>query len=315
MEKELLELLRDKQPEVFPNSKLDQNDSSFPTKHPRLTEISFYPESSPLRVERTESTNLRDDINISQLFSERKGKTARFVAILGEAGAGKSTMSARLCESADKYTLHLRCTQMNYGSLELKMKEILLQHNYNLGESKANEYFAWMDANQQRCRIVLDGYDQAIWKNCQLPPKLSHEAEGKVEDVIGNLLQGHLLPNVQLVVTSRPHAMMSLPVELRPDRVVMLNGFSQQDAKELFVYFVGIDGEQKWCALEALSPNLCLMCSNPAMLTYTACLLCARDEVPLLQTITSVVRVLLQSFTKSSTEIEDLQAMKLTKKN
>jgi len=303
-QKEFAEHLRAHRPPPMRIRVLHIETSAVPTKHPRLIQIPFYSGPIEAREDKYKPSNTlkfvhQGLIEPGQLFAGKDGKTLRFVVVVGEAGAGKSTLSARLCDDTTRHVLHSTFMQMNYGEQHLNVKEILLQHFYNLEESKADEYFRWMVANQRCCRIVLDGYDQASWKIGESHPKLSFESKGKVEDVMGNLLQGHLLPNVQLVVTSRPHSILSLPPDLRPDRVVMLNGFSPQDAKELFVYFVGNDGEQKWSELEASAPQLCLMCSNPAMLTYIASSRSGDDDVSSLQTITSVLKAVLSDIKHS----------------
>nr|XP_018670059.1 protein NLRC5-like [Ciona intestinalis] len=278
------------------------NQIDVPTIHPRMLKISFYdgknvsnedtynPEAD--RVEVSHS----GEVSVDDLFVPDE-TPLRLVAILGEAGAGKSTMSKRIANSESRICFHMEFMRMDYGEREFNLQEIIFENFYGCTPSEASAYFEWVQRNQFDCRIVIDGLDQAAWEVSSAAPALNISSKAKVGKVMANLLSGNFLPNAEILITSRSHTMRLLHIGQRPQRIVMLNGFSPEHGESLFTHFVGGDCA-KWETLKREAPQLSLMCSNPAMLIYIAAACCARGDRPI-RSLTSVLDVVLADIKQS----------------
>ena len=254
--------------------------SAIPMVHPRMVKVNFY---KPFR----ESTNTKEKYKPSSQnsLSNLKGTLekeihykdlltnqyfSKYIGLIGFPGSGKTVLSKRLSNSLDLLTFYLRFMDINYDSdYKLNLRELLLDNMFpKLTEKECEEAFEWIVKNDQQCAIIIDGYDQAEWTMTKNPPKVALHIKLHVSDIVANLCTKHFLPGSTFIVTSRPHSMITLPKELRPDVTIMLQDLSFETMKELFFALAGSSAESIWIKLNANAPQLISFCQNPLMLFF-----------------------------------------------
>ncbi|CAL1612244.1 unnamed protein product [Knipowitschia caucasica] len=176
--------------------------------------------------------------DIEEVFRSRPGLSPpHFILTLGVAGAGKSSLVRSVvldwCEDRCLQDVHLlvpltfsRLNQLRNQSCSLL--QLLWSFCPGLKESRLT------DVSQLRILFILDGLDE-----CRLPLDFTPHAPPKadlhtlmpVPTLLVSLLEGALLPEAQVWVTSRPPA-ASLPASL-VHSVTELHGFSPRQQEEL----------------------------------------------------------------------------------
>ena len=240
------------------------NPSQIPTLHPEIFEINdFYRGGAKLKNK--PSSNRR--VTVDQLLSP--DNTSRFQCLVGPPGVGKTTLSKRLVKlSAFKLSIHLRFSEMNYRNT-LTLQELLLNKKVaNLGftPEKCQKAFSWILANQSKCLLVLDGLDQAQFDLKDDPSAEDHNASLNVSTIIACLFKKTFLPQIRIIVTSRPHALNPLHHLLRPDEIYQLHGLSKDDTATLLRCFAGDQFEALWSQLNRMGPKLKDLCRSPLIL-------------------------------------------------
>ena len=126
--------------------------------------------------------------------------------------------------------------------------------------------FSWILANQSKCLLVLDGLDQAQFDLSDEPTDENHDARLSVKTIIACLFKKTFLPQVRIIVTSRPHALLPLHHSLRPEHIYQLQGLSQKDTATLLRCFVGNQFESLSFKLKELGSELQDLCRCPLLL-------------------------------------------------
>ena len=201
------------------------------------------------------------EINVKQLLSPDNKK--RFQCLFGPPGVGKTTLSKRLVTlSPHKLSIHLKFSEMNYHD-SLTLQELLFSKkatNLGFAAEKCEKAFSWILANQSKCLLVLDGLDQAQFELKEEPAAEDHNARLSVSTIIACLFKKTFLPQVRIITTSRPQALLSLHHSLRPNNLYQLQGLSQKNTSTLLRYFAGDRFEkmsQKFTQLGAKLEDLC----------------------------------------------------------
>ena len=240
------------------------NPSQIPTLHPEIFEINgFYRGGAKLKNK--PSSNRR--VTVDQLLLP--DNTSRFQCLVGPPGVGKTTLSKRLVKlSTFKLSIHLRFSEMNYRN-NLTLQELLLNKKVtNLGftPEKCQKAFSWILANQSKCLLVLDGLDQAQFDLKDDPSAEDHNAPLNVSTIIACLFKKTFLPQVQIIVTSRPHALNPLHHLLRPHKIYQLQGLSKDDTATLLRCFAGHRFEYMSRRFNQMGPKLQDLCRSPLIL-------------------------------------------------
>ena len=242
----------------------DINPSQIPTLHPEMFEINdFY--RGGAKLNKKPSTNRR--VTVDQLLSS--DNTNRFQCLVGPPGVGKTTLSKRLVKNQTyELSIDLRFSEINYSS-KLTLQELLLNKKltkYGITPKICQKTFSWILVNQSKCLIVLDGLDQAQFDLKNEPAHEDHNERLKVSTIIACLFNKAFLPQVRIIVTSRPHALFSLHHSLRPDSIYQLQGLSQDDTATLLRCFAGDQFEALWSQLNQMGPKLQDLCTSPLIL-------------------------------------------------
>ena len=240
----------------------DINSSQIPILDPEIFEINFYHGGTILNNQL--STNR--PVTVRQLLS--LDNTNRFQCLVGPPGIGKTTLSKRLVKlSTFKLSFHLRFSEINFG-IDQTLQELLFNKFVNLGftPEKCQKAFSWILANQTKCLLVLDGLDQAQFDLKDPPSVQNSYTRLNVSTIIACLFRKIFLPKVQIIVTSRPHALNPLHHSLRPDKIYQLQGLSKDDTATLLQFFAGDRFEDMSRQLNQMGSKLQDLCRSPLIL-------------------------------------------------
>ena len=241
----------------------DVNSSEIPILHPKIFEIDFYCGGAKFNYQHSADRQIAFD----QLLS--LGNRRRFQCLVGPPGVGKTTLSNRLAKNQTyKLSIHLRFSEINYSD-KLTLQELLLNKKFTkfgITPEIFQKAFSWILKNPSKCLLVLDGLDQAQFDLKDEPAHEDHNQRLNVSTIIACLFNEAFLPQVQMIVTSRPHALNPLHHSLRPNNIYELQGLSQDDTETLLQYFAGDRFEALWSQLNRMSPKLKDLCRSPLIL-------------------------------------------------
>ena len=239
------------------------NSSQIPTLHPEIFEVDFYQGGAKFEYQHSADRQ----VSFDQLLS--LDHRHRFQCLVGPPGVGKTTLSKRLAKNQTyKLSIHLRFSEINYSN-KLTLQELLLNKKFTKFGITLNicqKAFSWILANPSKCLLVLDGLDQAQFDLKKEPAHEDHNERLTVSTIIACLFNKTFLPQVRIIVTSRPHALNSLHHSLRPDNIYQLQGLSQDDTATLLRCFAGDRFEALWSQLNQMGPKLKDLCRSPLIL-------------------------------------------------
>ncbi|XP_074536805.1 uncharacterized protein LOC141798840 [Halichoeres trimaculatus] len=202
-------------------------------------------------------------------------KTIRSVLTLGMAGIGKSfaIMKYMLDWAEDKSHEDI------FFMFPLSFRELNLreEETYSL-EGLIHSFFPAMrkseikDYNKYPILIVLDGFDECrlglVFDESNRLTDVTEETSVKV--LLANLIQGNLLPNAQIWITSRPAASNVIPAD-KVDRVTEVRGFNDEQKEEYFKKrFEDKDLAEKVLSHVKKSRTLYIMCHIPVFCWLTS---------------------------------------------
>lgn len=121
--------------------------------------------------------------------------------------------------------------------------------------------------NKLRMKIFFDGLDQATWEP-QCYKKIGMFQRESTGLIFGNILSGQLLSHVPITASSREHSVALLSIEMRPQFVAALVGFSDAHAKSLYCQIMGPGSSKDWDTLRKSNPAMHSMCLTPLFLIF-----------------------------------------------
>lgn len=145
--------------------------------------------------------------------------------IVGQAGSGKTTLMKRIARGIlDKgwTTFKSDCSYPVSFVHFLRIRDIPVCEAITPGEllfgkvmsdvsDKALEQgFQWLCKNQRKAIIFLDGLDEARWTLQSGHNKMRYEDKASTSAVMANIIEGNLLPNIVIIMSSREHAVSPL---------------------------------------------------------------------------------------------------------
>lgn len=163
----------------------------------------------------------------------------RTVLTIGMAGIGKTFASMKYmldwaegkANESIYYTFPLPFRELNLRKdREHSFEELLHQFFPAMKTSEINDY------NKYKILIVLDGYDESrldldFSKSTQRCTDMTTQTSVNV--LLTNLIQGNLLPEAQIWITSRPAASNDIPSN-KVERVTEVRGFNDEQKEEYF---------------------------------------------------------------------------------
>ena len=279
------------------------NAGKIPVVHPQLVKV-FYCDgvwSAPVDSRQQPTPDRSRGISfddILTLFPEH----AKSIALTGLPGAGKTTMSKRLCRGAKTTCFYMKFQHMNYGEERMTLRELLIDKVYpHLDKETCADIYSWIVVNQKKCIIIFDGLDQAKWKLENYPNYRSDCAKQTVSQLIGSLFAKQLLPDVRLIFTTRPHKLLTIPHCLRPDVTILLRDLTDKNMKLLFYALTELRASELWNALETSSPQVLHLCHNPLMLHIVIGVLLSAHEAGFRKnwTMTKIYSIMVENLAKS----------------
>ena len=252
--------------------------SDIPFVHPRMIKVKFYKPRSSVGIDEAYTPSNQSSMNKIKVSWDKEVQfndlvtdqyRSKFIGLIGFPGSGKTVLSKRLANASKLVTFYLRFMDINYDpDYKLTLRELLLDNMFpHLSEEERVKAFDWIVRNDKDVAIVIDGYDQAEWRLTINPPKLSMNSKLSISNLVANLCNKHFLPGSTFIITSRPHTMITLPKELRPQVTIMLQDFSFENTKKLFFALAGSAAESAWKTLNVNAPHLLSFCQNPLMLS------------------------------------------------
>ncbi|XP_029628464.1 NACHT, LRR and PYD domains-containing protein 3-like [Salmo trutta] len=200
----------------------------------------------------------------------------------GVAGSGKTTVVIRLVNEwardsdSQKIVLSLSFRELNLLSEPQSLQELLLVHYSHLKPVLARV----VDSQPGRILLILDGLDEFRFPlDFERSPKCSDpERRLGIGEMVVNLIKGHLLPGISILVTSRPHAVSKVP-PLLVTQLYSVLGFSTDQQRHYFEHSCSspLVASDVWGYVSSHQP-LQLMCRIPAFCWIVSTAL--RDGAP-----------------------------------
>ncbi|KAL4641555.1 la-related protein 7 [Arapaima gigas] len=161
--------------------------------------------------------------------------------VTGVAGIGKTVLVQKILSDFGSnqahqifdFVIQLTFRDLNLIDRPVTLRELLLRKNRHLAQA--------MDtilSNDDKLLIVLDGFDEfKHYKECEIEEFVAEpDEEAEVVQIISSLMQGELLPEASVLITSRPTAVSHIPIGCI-DSFVVITGFSLSEIRDFFLRF------------------------------------------------------------------------------
>ncbi|XP_067436680.1 protein NLRC3-like isoform X2 [Thunnus thynnus] len=219
-------------------------------------------------------------VNLSDIFKALPGqeKPPRTVLTKGVAGIGKSfAVQKFILDWAEEeanldidFVFCLAFRELNLITDEKSLHELLTEFHPAPKSLKDSE-----DITKGRVIVILDGLDesrlQLDFKNIKKITSVSEVTS--VGDLLANLIQGNLLPNANIWITSRPAAANQIPAK-HVDMVTEIRGFNDPQKEEYFRKKFSQDSSLADRIISHIrsSQSLDIMCQTPIFCWISAIL-------------------------------------------
>ncbi|XP_039677266.1 NLR family CARD domain-containing protein 3-like isoform X2 [Perca fluviatilis] len=196
-------------------------------------------EQSFRHFKRTKQQSAETLINLNYIFKRSPGqeKPPRTVLTKGVAGIGKSfSVQKFILDWAEEranldidFVFNLAFRELNLSTENKSLNELLTDHHPALHDLRDSEDFV-----KARVIVILDGLDESrLQLDFENKPVTSVSEVTSVSNLLVNLIQGNLLPDANVWITSRPAAANQIPAEF-VDMVTEIRGFSDPQKEEYF---------------------------------------------------------------------------------
>ncbi|KAK7909712.1 hypothetical protein WMY93_014396 [Mugilogobius chulae] len=213
-----------------------------------------------------------------ELLTSTGSRPVRKVLVTGVAGIGKTILVQKMLFDFGRqkehlefdFIIHMTFRDLNLIDKPTNLQDLILRKNRHLAKELDN-----ILANDHKLLIILDGFDEfKHYQKCDVDSFVSEPNEdAEVVEIIGSLMQGELLPNASVLLTSRPTAINYIPVEFI-DRFALISGFSLTEVQEYFSrYFQNKEVADQMFALVAANELMLTLCYIPAFCYIVCCIL------------------------------------------
>ncbi|XP_075999960.1 NLR family CARD domain-containing protein 3-like [Genypterus blacodes] len=231
------------------------------------------------RLSLQQNSTARRQITPAQLFSSTNGnRPIKKVLVTGVAGIGKTILVQKMLfdfgRNKDHLTfdfiIHMTFRDLNLINKTTNFREMVLRKNRHLAKELDN-----ILANDDKLLIILDGFDEfRHYKSCDVEVFVTEpEEDAEVVEVLGSLMQGELLPNASVMLTSRPSAIGHIPVGCI-DRFVLISGFCLTEVQDFFRrYFQDNAIAERMFSVVTANELMLTLCYIPAFCYIVCCIL------------------------------------------
>ncbi|XP_075815285.1 NACHT, LRR and PYD domains-containing protein 12 [Microtus pennsylvanicus] len=218
-------------------------------------------------------------IQIETLFEpdEERPEPPGTVVLQGAAGMGKSMLAhkvmldwadGRLFQGRFDYVFYISCRELNRSHVQCSARDLLSRCWPEPGAPLQDLVRA-----PGRLLFIIDGFDNLhpSFHDAQGPWCLCWEEKRPTELLLGSLIRKSLLPQLSLLITTRPCALEKLHGLLEHPRHVEILGFSEAERKEYFYRYFHNTGQanQVFSFMTGNEP-LFTMCFVP-MVSWVVC--------------------------------------------
>ncbi|KAK2490816.1 hypothetical protein MC885_007866 [Smutsia gigantea] len=218
-------------------------------------------------------------IQMETLFEpdEERPEPPRTVVLQGAAGMGKSMLAhkvmldwadGKLFQDRFDYLFYINCREMNPGAAEWSAQD-LLSGCWPERRAPLQE----LVRAPERVLLIIDGFDelQPPSHDPRGPWCLRWEEKRPAELLLRSLIGKRLLPELSLLITTRPTALERLHCLLEHPRHVEILGFSEAERKEYFYkYFHSAEQADQVFAFVRDNEALFALCFVP-MVCWVVC--------------------------------------------
>ncbi|XP_026208952.1 NLR family CARD domain-containing protein 3-like isoform X2 [Anabas testudineus] len=231
------------------------------------------------RLSLQQKSSVNRKIEPAELFSSPNGKCpAKKVLVTGVAGIGKTILVQKMLfdfgrnmgHLAFDFIIHMTFRDLNLVDKPTNFRQLVLRKNGHLAKDLDN-----ILANEDKLLIILDGFDEfRHYRSCDVDVFVTEpDEDAEVVEVVGSLMQGELLPNASVMLTSRPAAINNIPVGCI-DRFVLITGFSLAEVQDFFSrYFQDRALADRMFALVSANELMLTLCYIPAFCYIVCCIL------------------------------------------
>uniref|UniRef100_A0A8C1D5D3 Uncharacterized protein n=1 Tax=Cyprinus carpio carpio TaxID=630221 RepID=A0A8C1D5D3_CYPCA len=219
------------------------------------------------------SNDKNQSIRIDQLFSpDCDGKKPKTVILSGDSGRGKSFMLQKIMldwASGELYSENfdvvflLKWEEVKFLSQEMSLNE-LLSWSCSLTSDHMPEI---QELTPEKVLLIIDGIDEFFFDpHIQISSPTNPSQKALPMDTLRSLLNGLILPETFLLVTTRSAAHALISLLKGPQRFTEIMGFSERGVQEYFQKF--FQDEQLFRkTYESLKTNQTLLtaCSVPLL--------------------------------------------------
>lgn len=218
-------------------------------------------------------------IKPGQLFSNSVGShTVKKILVTGVAGIGKTILVQKMLldfgnnkdHLAFDFIIHLTFRDLNLINKPINFRDLVLRKNGHLTKDLDN-----ILAQDNKLLIILDGFDEfRNYRSCDVDVFVNEpDQDGEVVEIFASLMQGELLSNASVLLTSRPAAISYIPVGCI-DRFVLIAGFSLSEVQDFFQrYFQEDVLAERMFAVVAGNELMLTLCYIPAFCHIVCCIL------------------------------------------
>uniref|UniRef100_A0A8C6WLK0 NACHT domain-containing protein n=1 Tax=Neogobius melanostomus TaxID=47308 RepID=A0A8C6WLK0_9GOBI len=212
------------------------------------------------------------------LFTSNGKRLIKKVLVTGVAGIGKTILVQKMLFDFGRgkenlefdFIIHMTFRDLNLIDKPTNLQDLILRKNKHLAKALDN-----ILANEHKLLIILDGFDEfKQYRKCDVDCFVTEpDEEAEVVEIFGSLMQGELLPNASVLLTSRPNAINYIPVGCI-DRLVLISGFSLTEVQEYFSrYFQDKPLADQMFAFVSKNELMLTLCYIPAFCYIVCCIL------------------------------------------
>ncbi|MEQ2228818.1 hypothetical protein ILYODFUR_012618 [Ilyodon furcidens] len=266
------------------------------------------------RLSLQHKTGMQRKIAPATLFLRANEKRPiRKVLVTGVAGIGKTILVQKILfdfggnkdHLAFDFVIHMSFRDLNLIDKPTNFRELVLRKNRHLSKELDHIF-----VNDDRLLIILDGFDEfKHYRSCDAEVFVTEpEEDAEVKEILGSLLQGELLPNASVMLTSRPTAINHIPVGCI-DRYVLIAGFSLTEVQDFFIrFFQDATVADRMFSTVSANELMLTLCYIPAFCYIVCCILneskdlCRESPKTMTDIYVQYLVALLRSHSQSRTE-------------
>ena len=231
------------------------------------------------------------------------------VAVSGQAGIGKTTLTKQLVEKVINKQVHdidflfyVSLKKVNYDK-EINVLQFLLTNldsSWEHNSASDKEILKHLEDNE-KVMIIFDGLDEATIELKQQCPNVKLYDVATPEILLKNILNGSILHKAKKLITSRPRQMLELNQQYRPHFMVDVLGINLEAQRQICEDICGADNQKVYDEL-INHPELLAQCYVPIICIFTVYYLYQRSIDPNqtvgFASVTNVILNILETFAR-----------------